>query len=265
MRPPIRQAASHLVIDYALAKGLAHEAFGHAAEADGFRSSVLARGGRFRTGRPGRGRARVDRRRTEGRRSRVAAVQRQRADPSRSTRIVDHGRLDEALSDPWSASPGGVPLTGAARAESFQSAPLPRMTNIRIEVDDPLPAPGRFEDYTPERVRALLEEAGVFRRHPTVIFLSGYSGGQVNTATGDFVFQCKAIYDLSPEGIRFFQAGDLLRIDVRRAERDPRGVRPPATGCDGVLRQMGQSVPSSGGSHFFLTLDPDPTVRLGGG
>ena len=39
-----------LVIDYALAKGLAHEAFGHASEADGFRSSILAKDGRFRTG-----------------------------------------------------------------------------------------------------------------------------------------------------------------------------------------------------------------------
>src|SRR5207247_4113100 len=39
-----------LLIDYALAKGLAHEAFGHAAEADSFRSSVLAREGRIRSG-----------------------------------------------------------------------------------------------------------------------------------------------------------------------------------------------------------------------
>src|SRR5262249_4513873 len=39
-----------LVIDYALAKGLAHEAFGHASEADGFRSSILALDGRFRKG-----------------------------------------------------------------------------------------------------------------------------------------------------------------------------------------------------------------------
>ena len=39
-----------LVIDYALAKGLAHEAFGHASEADGFRSSILAESGRFKVG-----------------------------------------------------------------------------------------------------------------------------------------------------------------------------------------------------------------------
>src|SRR4029077_2064553 len=48
---PAHPAASFpLVIDYALAKGLAHEAFGHASEADGFRSSILAEGGKFRRG-----------------------------------------------------------------------------------------------------------------------------------------------------------------------------------------------------------------------
>ena len=65
-------------------------------------------------------------------------------------------RCSDGLSDPWSAEPGGVRLTGAARAESFHHAPQPRMSNIRIEVDDPLPAPGEFEDYGPEQVRDLL-------------------------------------------------------------------------------------------------------------
>ena len=32
---------------------------------------------------------------------------------------------------------GGVRMTGSARAESFRSPPQPRMTNIRIELDDP--------------------------------------------------------------------------------------------------------------------------------
>jgi len=50
LRPPPSRGSCPILIDYALAKGLAHEAFGHAAEADGFRSSVLARDGRFRVG-----------------------------------------------------------------------------------------------------------------------------------------------------------------------------------------------------------------------
>ena len=39
-----------LLIDFALAKGLAHEAFGHAAESDSLDSSILGDGGRFKAG-----------------------------------------------------------------------------------------------------------------------------------------------------------------------------------------------------------------------
>ena len=81
---------------------------------------------------------------------------------------MKNGHLVEGLSDLWSAEAGGVRLTGAARAESFHLAPQPRMSNIRIEVDDPLPAPGEFEDYGPEEVRDLLASGRRFRRHPQV-------------------------------------------------------------------------------------------------
>src|SRR5207302_4694640 len=39
-----------IVMDYALAKGLAHEAFGHAAETDGMTTSILGRDGKMRLG-----------------------------------------------------------------------------------------------------------------------------------------------------------------------------------------------------------------------
>ena len=45
--PYVPSGSYPLVIDYALAKGLAHEAFGHAAESDSYRSSCLAEGGRL--------------------------------------------------------------------------------------------------------------------------------------------------------------------------------------------------------------------------
>ncbi len=252
-----------LVIDYALAKGLAHEAFGHASEADGFRSSILAQDGRFRCG-------------AEVGADHVSIIdepiERDHAWQPYSangvlrerSQLVDHGRLVEGLSDIWSARPGGVRLTGAARAESFRSAPQPRMTNIRLEVDHPLSAPGQFEDYGPEEVRDLLATHGVFRRHPEVVFLSGYSGGQVNTAGGDFVFNCKAIYVLGERGIRFFKpaifSGSMF--GALHAVREAFG--PLKLDALGFCGKWGQSVPSSGGSHYFLVLDPDPKVRLGG-
>lgn len=252
-----------LVIDYALAKGLAHEAFGHASEADGFRSSVLARDGVFRTGeRVGAEHVSIIDEPVEGDHAwqpfSSNGVARKRVV------VVDRGRLHGGLSDPWSAGPGGIPLSGAARAESFRNAPQPRMTNIRIEVAEPLSAPGEFENYGPEQVRDLLAAAGVFGRHPEMVYLSGYSGGQVNTAIGDFVFQCKAIYHLSADRIVLHKPAIFSGSMFGALESVREAFGPLRLDAIGYCGKWGQRVPSSGGSHYFLVLDPHDSVRLGG-
>ena len=261
--PPHGAGSFPLVIDYALAKGLAHEAFGHASEADGYRSSMLADNGKFRTGEVvGVPHVSIVDEPVAG--DHAWQPYSPNGLPRSRAVIVDHGRLADGLGDPWSAGPGGVRIIDAARAESFRSAPLPRMSNIRIEVDDPIPAPGEFEDYTPAQVRDLVASAGVFRRHPRVVYLSGYSGGQVNPASGDFVFNCKAIYALSPDGISFHKpaifAGSMF--GALRSIREAFG--PLRLDALGTCGKWGQSVPSSGGSHYFLVVDPEPSVRLGG-
>ncbi|HEX6853119.1 MAG TPA: metallopeptidase TldD-related protein [Candidatus Polarisedimenticolaceae bacterium] len=252
-----------ILMDYALAKGLAHEAFGHASEADGFRSSILAKDGKFRAGdRVGPAHVSVIDEPVRGDHAfqpfSANGVRRRRAT------IVDHGHLKDALTDAWTSASAGTSLTGAERAESFRSAPLPRMTNIRIEVDAPIPAPGAFEDYGPEEVRELLASAGIFRRHPEVVFLSGYSGGQVNTVTGDFVFNCKSIYRLGHSGATLYKpaifSGSMF--GALGAIREAFG--PLALDAIGTCGKWGQSVPSSGGSHWFVFLEPEPSVRLGG-
>ena len=252
-----------LVIDYALAKGLAHEAFGHASEADGFRSSILARGGRFRTGDVvGASHVSIVDEPVAG----DHAWQPFSASGMRRDRvtIVDRGRLRDPLTDPWSAQAAGARMTGADRAESFRSAPLPRMTNIRIEVDDPLPARGDFEDYGPEDVRDLIRSAGILRRHPYVVFLSGYSGGQVNPATGDFVFNCKSIYVLSDKGAALHKPAIFSGSMFGALHAIREGFGPLRLDALGTCGKWGQNVPSSGGSHYFLALEPDESVRLGG-
>jgi len=138
------------------------------------------------------------------------------------------------------------------------------MTNIRVESESPLPAPGEFEDYGPAEVRDLLAREGVFRRHPRVAFLSGYSGGQVNPATGDFVFQCKAIWELGIDRVSLHRpavfAGSMF--GALGAIRETFG--PLLLDAIGTCGKWGQSVPSSGGSHWFVVLDEDPSVRIGG-
>ncbi|NIM00125.1 MAG: hypothetical protein GTN89_04300 [Acidobacteria bacterium] len=252
-----------LVIDYALAKGLAHEAFGHATEADGFRSSILAKEGRFKVGETvGPETISIVDEPVAGDHAwqpfSANGVRRERAV------IVRDGRLADALSDPWSAPSAGVRLTGSGRAESYRNAPQPRMTNIRIESSEPLEADGRFEDYGPEEVRQLLLEAGVFRRHPKVAYLSGYTGGQVNTAGGDFVFQCKAIYDLDERGATLYKPAIFSGSMFGALQSVREAFGPLLLDAIGYCGKWGQQVPSSGGSHYFLVLEPHESVRLGG-
>jgi TldD protein len=252
-----------LVIDYALAKGLAHEAFGHASEADGFRSSILAESGRFKVGESvGPDTLSIIDEPVAG----DHAWQPYSANGIRRERavIVRDGKLEDALSDPWSAASGGVRLTGSGRAESYRSAPQPRMTNIRIESSEPLDAPGRFEDYGPEEVRELLAGAGIFRRHPKVVYLSGYTGGQVNTAGGDFVFQCKAIYDLDERGVTLYKPAIFSGSMFGALQSVREAFGPLVLDAIGYCGKWGQQVPSSGGSHYFLVVEPHESVGLGG-
>jgi TldD protein len=252
-----------LVIDYALAKGLAHEAFGHASEADGFRSSILAEDGKFKVGEQvGPENISIVDEPVDGDHAwqpfSANGVRRER------TEIVRGGRLLDGLSDPWSAQAGGVRLTGAGRAETFRSAPQPRMTNIRIESSEPLAAPGAFEDYGPEEVRELLANSGVFKRHPKVVYLSGYTGGQVNTAGGDFVFHCKAIYDLDENGVSLYKPAIFSGSMFGALQSVREAYGPLLLDAIGYCGKWGQQVPSSGGSHYFLVLEPHESVGLGG-
>ena len=120
-----------------------------------------------------------------------------------------------------------------------------------------------FEDYGPTEVRDLLAR-NMLTRHPQVVFLSGYSGGQVNPATGDFVFNCKAIYVLSRSGVTLHKPAIFSGSMFGALKSIREGFGPLALDAIGTCGKWGQSVPSSGGSHYFLALDPDESVRLGG-
>ena len=97
------------------------------------------------------------------------------------------------------------------------------------------------------------------RYHP-----SGYSGGQVNPTSGDFVFNCRAIYTLDRQGVALHKpaifSGSMF--GALGALRETFG--PLKLDALGYCGKWGQSVPSSGGSHYFLFLEPDERVRLGG-
>ena len=261
--PRARGGSYRIVIDYALAKGLAHEAFGHAAESDCMETSILGREGKFRAG------------------ERVAADIVTIVDgplegdyayqpisangvPRETVEIVKNGVLVRALADVFSARQASVPVTGAGRAESFRHVPVPRMSNIRITVDDPLPIDLAFEDVAPQDVRDCLARAGLLLERAPVLYLSGYKGGQVNPAKGDFVFNCSAIYELTPTDIRLCQPAIFSGKVLSALGSIIAGIGRPILDAMGTCGKSGQRVPSSGGGNMFLVGDENEEITIGG-
>jgi TldD protein len=89
--------------------------------------------------------------------------------PTQKTRVIDEGRLVAFLHDRRSAERDGVAATGNGRRESFRHLPIPRMTNTYI-------APGEAK---PEEMIGEVERG---------FYAVSFAGGQVDPATGDFVF-----------------------------------------------------------------------------
>ena len=89
--------------------------------------------------------------------------------PTQKTQVIEEGRLTGYLYDRLTAERDGVAPTGNGRRESFRHLPIPRMTNTYI-------APG---DASPEAIIAAVEKG---------FYAVSFAGGQVDPATGDFVF-----------------------------------------------------------------------------
>jgi TldD protein len=89
--------------------------------------------------------------------------------PTQKTQVIEDGRITSYLYDYLTAERAGVHPTGNGRRESFRHLPIPRMTNTYI-------APG---DATPEEMIAEV---------PRGFYAVSFGGGQVDPATGDFVF-----------------------------------------------------------------------------
>lgn len=94
---------------------------------------------------------------------------------SRRTVLVEKGILKSYMYDRITAFRDGRASTGNGRRESYQHRPIPRMTNTFID---------RGDD-SPQSVLKSLEKG---------LLVEKMGGGQVNTVTGDFVFDVQEGY-----------------------------------------------------------------------
>jgi TldD protein len=89
--------------------------------------------------------------------------------PCQKTAVIEEGKLTSYLYDRLRAGRDGLESTGNGRRASFRDLPIPRMTNTYIE-------PG---DATPDQMISEVERG---------FYAVSFGGGQVEPATGDFVF-----------------------------------------------------------------------------
>jgi TldD protein len=95
--------------------------------------------------------------------------------PAERTVLVDKGVLKCYMSDKQSVLKDHIPATGNGRRQSFRHWPIPRMSNTIIE-------PGSHD---PEEIIKSVDRG---------LLVLKMGGGQVNTVTGDFVFEVSEGY-----------------------------------------------------------------------
>lgn len=261
--PTISFGSFSLVIDYGLAKGLAHESFGHAVESDLLEESVLGINGKLRKGLvvADQGVNIID-----GSVEGDWAYQPYSANGlvRETVGIVKNGILEQGLGDIFSAAKAGMEMTGAGRAEYFGSVPLPRMTNIRLTTakNIPLPESSRlFEEIT--AIRATLEKSGLLEVNEHYLLL-GYRGGQVNIKTGDFVFQCDGAVNLADPCLKVYKPGIFSGKILSVMESVKLSLGEERYDAIGTCGKSGQLVPSSGGGSGYILLRNNDNVKLGG-
>ncbi len=154
--------------------------------------------------------------------------------PSQRTILVDRGMLAGFMYDRLSAMRDGVTPTGNGRRESYRHKPIPRMTNTFI-------APGE----------ATAEE--VIRSVPEGLFVRKMGGGQVNTISGDFVFDVQ-------EGYRIENGS--IGSPVREATLTGNGPD-VLKSIDMIASDLGFSIGTCGkDSQGVPVSDAMPTIRI---
>lgn len=260
---PIPGGNYKIVIDAILAKGLAHEAFGHAAESDAVRfHSILGEGEKYRTGlKICKDTISIVDSSVEG--DWAYAPYSSNGLRRQAVEIVKDGILAKSLADVYSANEIGVEVTGASRLESYGHTPIPRMSNIRLEIADALP----WDDPTdmdPEKLHKFLLDQGLMKDEDEVLFLTGYRGGQVNPKMGDYVFNCQAIYRFHKGQTSLHQPALFSGKILETLESITAGIGPMLIHHMGTCGKAGQGVPSSGGGPVFTVIEKHPAIHIGG-
>lgn len=154
--------------------------------------------------------------------------------PAQKTILIEDGILKEYMYDYLTAKKEGKRSTGNGRRESYQDRPIPRMTNTIIA-----PGKNKAEDIICDTRKGLL--------------VKKMGGGQVNTTTGDFVFDVTEGYLIEDGKVTLPVRGATLTGNGPAALKIVDAVGNDLGFAIGTCGKDGQGVPVS---------DAQPTLRI---
>lgn len=144
--------------------------------------------------------------------------------PTQKTLVIEDGVVTSFLYDRLRAARDDVASTGNGRRESFRHLPIPRMTNTYI-------APG---EATPEAIIGDVRQG---------FYAVSFAGGQVDPATGDFVFGVSEGYLIEDGRVTAPCRGATLIGNCLDALRAIDAVGSDFEMKSGICGKGGQSVP----------------------
>lgn len=212
---------------------LLHEAVGHGLEGDFNRKGTSAFSGRIGERVAAPGVTVVDDGTIANRRGSLTIDD--EGTPTKETVLIEDGILKGYMQDRLNARLMGMEPTGNGRRESYEHAPMPRMTNtfMRAGTDDPAELMSRVKDG---------------------IYATSFGGGQVDITSGKFVFACTEAYRVENGRVVAPIKGATLIGDGPTVLTKVRGI-----GTDleldngiGVCGKGGQGVPAGVGQPTLL-------------
>jgi TldD protein len=158
--------------------------------------------------------------------------------PTQCNVLIEDGILKGYMQDSMNARLMNVPVTGNARRESYAHIPMPRMTNTYMLNGDKAP-----------------EE--IIRSVKRGLYAANFSGGQVDTTSGKFVFSASEAYMIEDGKISYPVVGATLIGNGIESLKNVNmiGNDMKLDSGVGVCGKEGQSVPVGVGQ---------PTLRIEG-
>ena len=212
---------------------LLHEAVGHGLEGDFNRKGTSAFAGRIGERVAAPGVTVIDDGSIAHRRGSLSIDD--EGTPTRETVLIEDGILKGYMQDRLNARLMGDEATGNGRRQSYEYAPMPRMTNTFMQSgeDDP---------------EELLSRVG------DGIYATSFGGGQVDIVSGKFVFACTEAYKVEKGKIVAPIKGATLIGDGPSVLTRVTGIGNDMTLDEGVgvCGKGGQSVPAGVGQPTLL-------------